>query len=124
MRAGMAAKSGFTLMEVCVALAVLSAGVLVFGRYLDGFNRVRTLERARANATIAAALAVEHFVENPPGCRDTAFAFGAPADSLQVSLETIPGPRQIVWLNAFVISPSVRTTPKTPAFRRLVRCVR
>ena len=120
----MTAKSGFTLMEVCVTLAVLSAGVLVFGRYSDGFNRVRVLERARANAAITAARAVEHFVENPPDCRDTTFAFGAPADSLQVSLETIPGPRRIVWLNAFVISPSVRTTPKAPVFRRLVRCAR
>lgn len=124
MRAGMAAKSGFTLMEVCVALAVLSASVLVFGRYLDGFNRVRALERARANATIAAARVVEHFVEKPPECRDTTFAFGVLADSLHVSLETIPGPRRIVWLNAFVISPRVRTTPKAPVFRRLVRCAR
>ena len=120
----MAAKSGFTLIELCVALAVLSAGVLVFGRYLDGFNRVRALERQHANATIAAAQAVEHFVRNPPECRDTAFAFGAPADSLQVSLETIPGPRQIVWLNVFVVTPSVRTDPKAPVFRRLVRCAR
>lgn len=117
-------RAGFTLMEVCVALVVLSAGIVVFGRYLDGFNRIRALERARANATIAAALAVEHFVEKPPGCRDTAFAFGAPADSLQVSLETIPGPRRIVWLNAFVVTPSPRTTSKAPVFRRLVRCVK
>ena len=115
---------GFTLMEVCVALAVLSAGVLVFGQYLDGFNRVRALERSNANAAIAAAQAVEHFVEKPPECRDTTFAFGAPADSIQVTLQTIPGPRRIVWLNAFVISPRVRTTPKAPVFRRLVRCAR
>ena len=120
----MSIKMGFTLMEVCVALAVLSAGVLVFGRYLDGFNRVRALERLNASATVAAARAVEHFVENSPDCRDTTFAFGAPADSIQVTLQTIPGPRQIVWLNAFVISPSVRTTPKAPVFRRLVRCAR
>ena len=117
-------KPGFSLMEVCVALAVLSAGVLVFGRYLDSFNRVRALERQHANAVIVAAQAVEHFVQYPPECRDTTFAFGAPADSIQVTLQTIPGPRQIVWLNASVVTPSVRTTPKAPAFRRLVRCVR
>jgi prepilin-type N-terminal cleavage/methylation domain-containing protein len=117
-------KMGFTLIEVCVALAVLSAGVLVFGRYLDGFSRVRALERERANEILAAAQAVEYFVQYPPECRDTTFAFGMPADSILVSLETIPGPRPIVWLNASVISPSVRTTPKAPAFRRLVRCVR
>ncbi|SMP50986.1 prepilin-type N-terminal cleavage/methylation domain-containing protein [Fibrobacter sp. UWB10] len=118
------AKAGFTLMEVCVALAVLSAGVLVFGRYLDGFNRVRMLERQHANAAIVAAQAVEHFVQYPPECRDATFAFGALADSIQVTLQTIPGPRQIVWLNAFVVTPSVRTTPKAPVFRRIVRCAR
>ena len=117
-------KPGFTLMEVCVALAVLSAGVLVFGRYLDSFNRIRVLERQHANAAIVAAQAVEHFVQYPPECRDATFAFGAHADSIQVTLQTIPGPRQIVWLNAFVVTPSVRTTPKAPVFRRLVRCAR
>jgi prepilin-type N-terminal cleavage/methylation domain-containing protein len=118
-------KSGFTLMEVCVALAVLSAGVLVFGRYLDGFNRVRALERQHANAALAAAQAVEHFVRNPPDCRDTSFAFSeAPAFTIRISLESIPGPRPIVWLNVFVVTPSVRTDPKAPVFRRLVRCAR
>lgn len=118
------AKAGFTLMEVCVTLAVLSAGILVFGKYLDGFNRIRVLERQHANAAIVAAQAVEHFVQYPPECRDATFAFGAHADSILVTLQTIPGPRQIVWLNAFVVTPSVRTTPKAPVFRRLVRCAR
>lgn len=111
-------------MEVCVALVVLSAGIVVFGRYLDGFNRIRALEREQARAALETAHAVEHFIQNPPVCRDTTFAFGAPADSLQVSLETIPGPRQIVWLNASVVTPRVRTTSKAPVFRRLVRCVK
>ena len=118
-------KSGFTLMEVCVALAVLSAGVLVFGRYLDGFNRIRTLERAQARAVLEAANAVEYFIQNPPDCRDTSFAFSeAPAFTIRISLESIPGPRPIVWLNVFVVTPSVRTDPKAPVFRRLVRCAR
>lgn len=118
-------KSGFTLMEVCVALAVLSAGVFVFGRYLDGFNRIRTLERAQARAVLEAANAVEYFIQNPPDCRDTSFAFSeAPAFTIRISLESIPGPRRIVWLNVFVVTPSVRTDPKAPVFRRLVRCAR
>ena len=117
-------RAGFTLMEVCVALVVLSAGIVVFGRYLDGFNRIRALEREQARAVLETARAVEHFIQNPPACRDTTFAFGAPADSIQVTLQTIPGPRRIVWLNAFVISPRVRTTSKAPVFRRLVRRVK
>lgn len=124
MKAGYSANGGFTLMEVCVALAVLSAGVFVFGRYLDGFNRIRTLERAQARAVLEAANAVEYFIQNPPDCRVTSFAFGASADSILVSLETIPGLRQIVWLNASVVTPRMRTDSKAPVFRRLVRCVR
>ena len=144
----LAMRAGFTLMEVCVALVVLSAGIVVFGRYLDGFNRIRALERARANATIAAARVVEHFVEKPPECRDTTFAFGAPAGSIQVTLQTIPGPRPIAWLSASplactpdtchtcppaskapcapdcVVTPCPWTTSKAPVFRRLVRCVK
>ena len=125
MKAGYSANGGFTLIEVCVALAVLSAGVFVFGRYLDGFNRIRTLERAQARAVLEAANAVEYFIQNPPDCRDTSFAFSeALAFTIRVSLETIPGLRQIVWLNASVVTPRVRTDPKAPVFRRLVRCVR
>ena len=141
-------RAGFTLMEVCVALVVLSAGIVVFGRYLDGFNRIRALEREPARAVLETAHAVEHFIQNPPACRDTAFAFGALAASIQVTLKTIPGPRPIAWLSASplactpdtchtcppasnpacapdcVVTPSPRTTSKAPVFRRLVRCVK
>lgn len=159
---------GFTLMEVCVALAVLFAGIVVFGRFLDGFNCLRSLERDQARTVIETANAVEYFVQNPPACRDTSFIFGAPAASsqklaasnqklaagssksaaVQITLETIPGPRPIAWLSASplactpdtchtcppaskapcapdcVVTPSPRTTSKAPVFRRLVRCVK
>ena len=118
--AGKTAGGGFTLMEVCVAIAVLAAGIVVFGRYLDGFNRIRALEREQARTVLETARAVEHFVQNPPACRDTTFAFGALAASnqtsaarnqtlaagsskpaaVQVTLKTIPGPRPIAWLQA------------------------
>ena len=129
---------GFTLMEVCVALVVLSAGIVVFGRYLDGFNRIRVLEREQARAVLETARAVEHFIQNPPACRDTTFAFGAlaasnqklaagsskPAAAVQVSVQSVLGPRPIAWLSACVVTPSPRTTSKAPVFRRLVRCVK
>ena len=96
-------RAGFTLMEVCVAIAVLAAGVVVFGRYLDGFNRVRTLERERV--------------------RDTVFSFGSPATAIQVTLKTVSGAKPLAWLSA---SPLACTPAglQTPVFRRLVRCVK
>ena len=100
-------KMGFTLMEVCVALAVLSAGVLVFGRYLDGFNRVRTLEREYANAVVVAAQAVEHFVQNPPACRDSSFSW----NGVEVMLKVVPGVKPLAWA-------------QVGSLRRLVRCAR
>ena len=128
---GMTVKAGFTLMEVSVTVAVLAAGIVVFGRFLDGFNRIRALEREQARAVLETAHAVEHFVQNPPACRDTTFAFGAlaasnqtPAAAILVTLKTIPGPRPIAWLSACVVTPSPRTTSKAPVFRRLVRCVK
>ena len=119
----LAVRAGFTLMEVCVAIAVLAAGVVVFGRYLDGFNRVRTLERERVRAVIETANAVEYFVQNAPDCRDTVFSFGSPATAIQVTLKTVSGAKPLAWLSA---SPLACTPAglQTPVFRRLVRCVK
>lgn len=103
---------GFTLIEVCVALAVLSTGVVVFGRYVDGFNRIRVLERDHARMVLETARAVEYFIQNPPACCDTSFTFGV---SVQVTVQTLPGPKPLAWLSAF-------SPPKEPVFRRLVRC--
>jgi prepilin-type N-terminal cleavage/methylation domain-containing protein len=134
----MIVKAGFTLMEVSVAIAVLAAGVVVFGRFLDGFNRIRALEREQARVVLETAHAVEYFIQNPPTCRDTTFAFGAlaasnqtsaarnqtPAAAVQVTLKTISGPKPIAWLSACVVTPCPRTISKAPVFRRLVRCVK
>ena len=120
---------GFTLMEICVALAVLSAGIVVFGRFLDGFNRLRSLERDEARMVLETARAVEYFVQHPPACRDTSFTFGAPAFSsqvpaaaVQVSVQTIPGPKSLARLSACAVTPSPRASSNAPIFRRLVRC--
>ena len=116
-------RAGFTLMEVCVAIAVLAAGVVVFGRYLDGFNRVRTLERERARAVIETAYAVEYFVQNAPDCRDTVFSFGTSATAIQVTLKTVSGAKPLAWLSALPLA-CTPAGPQTPVFRRLVRCVK
>ena len=100
-------KMGFTLIEVCVALAVLSAGVLVFGRYLDGFNRVRALERQHVNAFVAEVQSMESLVLVPPACRDSSFSL----NGVDVSLKVVPGKKPLAWAQVGVL-------------RRLVRCVR
>lgn len=100
-------KMGFTLMEVCVALAVLAAGVVVFGRYLDGFNRVRELERLRANETLAAAQSMEYLVAHAPACLDSSFSL----NGVDVLLKVVPGVKPLAWA-------------QVGALRRLVRCER
>ena len=106
-------KSGFTLMEVCVALAVLSGGVLVFGRYLDGFNRIRTLEREQAKAVVLSAKSVEEFVRNAPPCVDSSFTY----DEARVEILMVPGAKPLAWVrvSAYAV--------QNVQLRRLVRCV-
>lgn len=105
-------KNGFTLMEVCVALAVLSAGVLVFGRFLDGFNRLQALERTKAKSVVAVSETIEELVRNPPWCRDSSFV----RNEVNVVLNAVPGAKLLAWVEAASVSlPEVK-------LRRLVRC--
>lgn len=90
-----------------MALAVLSAGILVFGRYLDGFNRVRAQERARAKVLVAEALTMESLVLAPPACLDSSFAM----NGVNVTLNVVPGVKPLAWA-------------QTGSLRRLVRCAR
>ena len=104
--------SGFTLMEVCVALAVLAFGSLAVGRYLDGFNRVRSVEREQAKILVAAVQTVEEFVRNPPPCTDSVIA----QNRVEVTLSAVPGAVPLAWVQVTAEKISrVR-------LRRLVRC--
>ena len=105
-------KNGFTLMEVSVALAVLSAGVLVFGRFLDGFNRLQALERTKAKSVVAVSETIEELVRNPPWCKDSSFV----RNEVNVVLNAVPGAKLLAWVEAASVSlPEVK-------LRRLVRC--
>ncbi len=105
-------KNGFTLMEVCVALVVLSAGVLVFGRFLDGFNRLQALERTKAKSVVAVSENIEELVRNPPWCRDSSFV----RNEENVVLNVVPGAKPLAWVEATSVSLS------EVKLRRLVRC--
>ena len=107
-------KVGFTLIEICVAIVVLSAGVVAFGRFLDGFNRLRIMEREKAKSVVSVARVIEDFVQNPPLCRDSSFSIGL----VNVILKTVPGVKPVAWAWASVLS------EHDVELRRLVRCQR
>ena len=105
-------KRGFTLMEVGIALAVLSAGILVFGRFLDGFTRLRALEWAKAKSVVAVGETVEELVRKPPRCRDCSFV----RNEVKVVLSAVPGVKQLAWVEVSSVK------RREVELRRLVRC--
>lgn len=107
-------KVGFTLIEVCIAIVVLSAGIVAFGRFLDGFNRLRSLERDQAKSIVAVAQVAEDFVRNPPLCKDSSFTLGR----VNVVLKTVPGVKPVAWV--WTSGQSVHRVE----LRRLIRCKR
>lgn len=105
---------GFTLMEVCVALAVLMGAVIVFGFFFTGFRREYSLEQEKARAFIESLRVVEELVHNPPLCRDSAFV----RNGVNVVLKAVPGVQPLAWVRCELhIRYPVR-------LRRLVRCKR
>ena len=99
-------------MEVCVALAVLAFGSLAVGRYLDGFNRIRSVEREQAKALAAVVETVEEFVRNPPLCTDSSFV----QNRVEVTRYVLPGVVPLAWVQ--VAAGEIYRVQ----LRRLVRC--
>ena len=59
---------GFTLVEVCVATAVFSLGVLSLDAAFKGINSKRRLERAQVHKFLCEEAAMESLVFAPPSC--------------------------------------------------------
>ena len=99
-------RGGFTLMEVWVAIAVMSAGLLAMGSVLDFFNRMKLAERRQAQAFLEAVQQMEKLIECPPPCD---------------SVVTLNPYVSLAWVDVF-------QNPEPPAhsvhFRRLVSCRR
>lgn len=111
---------GFTLIEVLVALTVLSAGALTLLRYLDGLNHLRDMERSRTRMLVAAIKSVEFNVNNPPLCLDTVMVYRDTvrnAFTLNESLNVLPQ-AHIAWLTVVVRGPDAFSME----LERLVRC--
>lgn len=96
---------GFTLVEVLVAITVLSMGSLGCFKMIDFFNRLRSAERKQTEIFMVAVEKMESFVENPPPCGGLK------------TLEPLP----LAWIDVFVegVPPAHGVR-----FRRLVKCSR
>lgn len=114
--------SGFTLMEVLVALAVLTVGVSAFGSVLDGFNRLRHRERLQVEMLEAASVQMERQVHSPPPCSEIHRDSVSARDFfIRVTINPIPGLVPVAWASVQALSlPDSSATPFR--FERLVLC--
>ena len=133
-----ASRSGFTLVEVLVAQAVLLAGFTVLGLYLAAFRRVSAAEMSRADHALAAVRYVESQIIDPPACADTVYTRRASLTSNKFSLTGdklfLISDKHLLAGNKLSQTIDVVLTPVTPSvqylelrsehitFRRLVRC--
>jgi prepilin-type N-terminal cleavage/methylation domain-containing protein len=96
-------RQGFTLPEVCVALAIFLVGTTALLGGWSFFNREVADERMRLDEFYDVLKTMESLVANRPNC----------ADSLSVRLIRVPGSSHLAW--AVVASEHY-------SLKRLVRC--
>ena len=115
---------GFTLMEVLIAMAVLSIGIAGVGHSIGGFLQIKEREAKKGMALIEAVSLMEEQVESPRPCIDPK----APKEPLTVSrqgidfslnFERVPGGAPLQWA-------VIRETSgnwNDLALKRIVKCV-
>lgn len=81
----MKAVRGFTLVEVCVAVAVLATGLAALGCFVSGFGQLRSIERNRIESVSRAVSHMEALIESPPSC-DVPLPCDVPAPPLRQTL--------------------------------------
>lgn len=116
-------KCGFTLVEVLVALAVLSVGAVASGYYYSAFASMRKRERETVGAVVAASEYIENAIENKTECADTNYVVKVNGSvSLSITCRMLPGVAKLEYMNVapFVGEPVQRELPV--AFRRVVYC--
>ena len=87
---------------------------LVFGRFIDAYNRVCALERDQARALVRASAAVEALVRTPPSCAEASFE----VNGVQVEVRRVPGVKPLAWVWGSA------SAVHDVQLRRLVRCKR
>jgi len=112
---------GLTMMEVLVAISVLSVGTMALLQIFNSFNQIRVVEKSSVLAIKSEMDAVEYFIRNPTSCVGGRTFRGvvryvaespakSAADDVAAGVELLPGPVPgLLWL-------------KTEHFRRLVEC--
>lgn len=78
----MKAVRGFTLVEVCVAVAVLATGLAALGCFVAGFGQLRSIERDRIESVTRAVSHMEALIESPAPC-DVPLPCDVPAPPLR-----------------------------------------
>ena len=116
-------KSGFTLMEILVAVAVLSVGTAGIGYAMRAWLHIKERNLKKVTALSEAASLVEELVERPRPCPiperpyDT-LSVTREGVELSVSLERLPGGAPLLWA-------SVRETSgywNDLNLKRIVKC--
>ena len=105
-----ALSKGFTLPEVCVALAVVFIGTTALLGAWGFFNREVVEERLRLEQFEEALSAMESLIAERPSCTDSTALSQIPAPVL---LKRIPGNKHLAW--AVVVRDGY-------SLKRLVRC--
>lgn len=93
MNYGVNEKCGFTLPEVCVALAVFLVGIAGLLGCWDFFNREIADERYRLERFYNVLSAMESLIAEKTSCADTLVM----VDSVTVRLERVPGAARLAW---------------------------
>lgn len=122
-------RRGFTLMEVCVALAVLMIGGTACRYYVDTFLRLWERERLNAFMVETAVEEMEARLDSVGVCRDTLWEemFARNGVKLRVTEKSIGEVYLLEWLNVCVSSlrESEMVPPKEDlCLRRIVKCKR
>ena len=111
----MKAVRGFTLVEVCVAVAVLATGLAALGCFVAGFGQLRSIERDRIESVARAVSRMETLIESPPSC-------DVPPPSCDVPLPCdVPAPPLRQALAGAHLYYAV-AGDSLVRFRRIVRC--
>ena len=105
---------GFTLPEVCVALAIFLVGMTAIFSAWNFFNREVTDERLRMEYFDDTVLAIEKLIAERPLCTDSnANSVTLVQNQVNIHLQRMPGSKNLVWAFA---------ERKGISLKRLIRC--